>query len=64
MRGTKEFYELQRIFEKTYSHLRLDKENQDSNIPADHFYQNGEVNELFKSFMNGYALARCIYLNK
>lgn len=59
MSGTKEFYDLIAIFEKSkiaYGR-RLDKENkQDWNRKV--YYQDGETNRLFIAFVEGYALAK------
>jgi hypothetical protein len=54
---TAEFHELRDFFERVYKHHRLDRELKEMNkVKA--FYQNGEVNELFKAFMHGYQLGR------
>lgn len=63
-RGSKEFYEVIDSFEKTVSsgyigYVPSDFTKDDFN--NDTFYANGEVNKAFKSFMAGYAAAKCNY---
>ena len=58
--GSKEFYEVQAQFEKTFKHLRLDREAAGMNLQGA-FYQSGEANNLFKAYMHGYAHAKCEY---
>jgi len=63
MRGTKEFYELIEQFEKNVkrgdSHLYCsDLSRCGENEPAYCFYNNGNTNQLFHSFMLGYQLGK------
>jgi len=58
--NTKEFYDMQKEFERVYEGLRLDKEAKEF-YPKQHFYQNGEANDKFIAFMNGYQVAKSIY---
>lgn len=66
MRGTKEFYELQKQFEKdvkkiTYGH-KIQRENNPEIIPKDVFYQDGYINTLFLAYMHGYQLHKALTL--
>jgi len=59
MKGTKEFYELMIQFEKdvkniTYGHS-FEREKRDAKVPADVFYADGYINQLFHAYMLGYA---------
>ena len=63
-RGTKEFYEIQKSFEKAvqagffgYISGDLTKDNFSSTT----FYANGEVNTAFRVYMAGYAAGMCEY---
>lgn len=46
-------------FEQTYKGECFDKEDRKMQA-AGYYYCNGRVNELFRAYMNGYALAKCI----
>ena len=54
------------MFEKdvrkiTYGH-KIDRENlKDEKLPANVFYRDGHINELFRIYMLGYALAKNLY---
>jgi hypothetical protein len=58
----KEFEDLRKQFEVDlkkmgiYVSLRLDREPRDSH----YYYENGEVNNLFIAYMNGYQLAKSL----
>jgi hypothetical protein len=54
---SKEHYDLMAQFDKLFKHFRLDKENR-SEWSRGCIYQNGEVNELFKAFRQGYMLGK------
>lgn len=55
---TQEFYEVMKVFEKAIGKgCRLEKENKDL-WPKKLYYQSGEVNNLFISFLCGYALGK------
>lgn len=57
--NTKEHYELMDYFEKRTRH-RIDRENKELWAKG-HIYQNGEANQEFLVFREGYALAKSIY---
>lgn len=62
--GSKEHYEMLDSFEKSarlYLRGRFEREDK-SQWAKGNFYENGEVNQMFKVFSMGYAAARCIYL--
>lgn len=46
-------------FEQTYKGECFDKEDRGMRARG-HYYCNGRVNELFKAYMGGYALAKCM----
>lgn len=56
--GSKEHYDILKMFEKNYSHMRLDKESAEL---CGIVYQDGEVNKLYQSFILGYSFGRLIY---
>lgn len=63
-RGTKEFYEIQKSFEKAaksgvFGYVPSDFTKDDFNSST--FYANGEVNRVFLAYMAGYAAAKCEY---
>ncbi len=63
-RGTKEFYEVQKGFEKGvkdcfFGYMSSDFTKDDFNSST--FYANGEVNAAFWFYMAGYAAAKCEY---
>ena len=65
-RGTKEFYEIQKTFEKlvncgSFGYISSDLTKDDFNSTT--FYANGEVNTAFRVFMSGYSAARVEYQN-
>ncbi len=63
-RGTKEFYDVRDQFEKAvkagfFAYTSSDLTKDDFNSTT--FYANGEVNNAFRTFMTGYAVAKCEY---
>lgn len=56
---SKEVYDLMCSFEQTYKGECFDKEDRGMRARG-HYYCNGRVNELFKAYMGGYALAKCM----
>lgn len=62
MLETKEFYDLMAAFEKSKNihgyGRRLDREIDKSLWAKQVYYQNGDINQLFIAFMNGYSLAK------
>lgn len=56
---SKEHYELIEMFDKLYSHVRLDKEDK-AYWSKGNIYQNGEVNNLFLAFRHGVAYGKSI----
>lgn len=67
MRGTQEFDDLMKQFEldaKKYFRGRFDrvKKGDIAKQPAIHsFYEDGEINNLFRLYMMGYAYAKCLF---
>lgn len=59
---TQEFYDLMSTFEHTHKHLRLDREIR-GDTPTGYWYQSGETNEVFKTYLEGYMNGRSVYLN-
>jgi len=59
---TQEHIDMMATFEREFSG-RKDKESK-SLWPMGRIYADGQVNELFLAYRKGYALARCVYLNK
>lgn len=64
--NTKEFYDLMTSFEKSIktgklylTSYRLDKEDR-VEWAGGHYYQNGEVNNTFVSFVHGYQMAKAM----
>ena len=57
MNKTKEMYDLMSEFEKFQKYGRFDKEEK-VNWERGVYYQNGVINDLFNTFMGGYALAK------
>ncbi|WP_225783384.1 hypothetical protein [Xenophilus sp. Marseille-Q4582] len=55
---TAEHYELMTMFERTRRGARLDKETKDL-WPRGIIYQDGQVNEQFSAYRQGYAYAQC-----
>ena len=63
-RGTKEFYEIKKGFEKSlkdgfFGYLPSDLTEDDFNSTT--FYANGQVNTAFRVYMAGYAAAKHEY---
>lgn len=63
-RGTKEFYEIQKSFEKAaqagmFGYISGDFTKDDFNSST--FYANGTVNAAFRAYMAGYAAGMCEY---
>lgn len=61
--STKEFFDLQKDFEKTFKYLRIDREVDKDWHRRGYFYQNGETNNAFKAFLHGYQLGRLNYMH-
>jgi len=68
MTGTKEFYELMNMFEREtkqlmYGHRveRYTREEKE-HIPANQFYTDGFVNDMFQAFMSGYQYRKALEL--
>ncbi len=59
MLNSGELYEVMNQFEKVRVRGRLDKEAFEY-WKAGHYYQNGEVNELFRFFLHGYSCGKCV----
>lgn len=59
MLKTKEQYDMMTQFEKEYKHWRLDKEPKDI-WSKGHYYQHGELNNLFLAYQKGYALGKTV----
>lgn len=60
--GSKEFYEVQSQFEKDFrKHFygRLDREAR-GGCPNTNFYQDGQVNELFRAYMLGVGYGKLV----
>jgi len=66
MKGTKEFYDLQKNFEKfifsKQCHIRF---NDIVRAPRDanYFYEDGKMNECFIMYMAGYSNGKCEHIN-
>ena len=60
--GSKEHQEILENFEKNFSDLRLDKEENKQLWRKGIVYQNGETNKLYNVFILGYGFARVVYL--
>ena len=63
-RGTKEFYEVKKAFEKAVKHGSCGYVSGDFTeeiFNPTTFYANGEMNTAFRIFMEGYAAAKCEY---
>lgn len=54
---SKEHEDLMKMFEKIYSHLRLDREDRRM-WSKKIIYQNGEANELFLAYRAGYSYGK------
>lgn len=52
-----EFYDLLEMFERIYSHMRLDRETQEF-WSKGQIYQSGETNNLFIAYRHGYVFAK------
>jgi len=66
-KGDKEFYELQKQFEKVINKIghgqtyyRLDKTSQNDKVPEGIFYNDGYTNAMFHAYMMGYENAKCL----
>lgn len=59
MRGTKEFEDLQKQFEKDIKEITygrtIEREQKSDNLPSDVFYTDGYINQMFRAYMLGYA---------
>ena len=64
MKGTKEHYELMGQFEKDAKNLfyghKVERVGRDEKVPANQFYHDGYVNNMFIAYMAGYQLHKCI----
>jgi hypothetical protein len=60
MLKSKEHYDLMAQFEKEYKGLRLDREKSKDLWAIGQVYENGQTNELFIAFRNGYSLAKLL----
>lgn len=56
---SKEHYELLNEFEKTFSHLRFDKEEK-TLWSQGYIYQNGEANQLFLAYRHGFSFGKAV----
>lgn len=62
MKGTKEFYEVQEVFEKYIQssacsiYFGCEIVRADKNLK--HFYENGKLNDAFVLFMAGYSMGK------
>jgi hypothetical protein len=61
MLNTKEHYELMAQFDREFKHLRLDKEEK-ALWSGGHIYQNGDVNNLFLAYRQGYTFGKSVSL--
>lgn len=61
--GTKEFDDIVINFEKQFSHMRLDKETKEW-WSRGQVYANGETNNAYCAFRQGYALGRVVYMHE
>lgn len=65
MRGTQEFDDLMEQFEKDAKKVfrgrfdRVKKEDLNKQPAIFSFYEDGQVNDLFRAYMMGYAYAKC-----
>lgn len=59
MLGSKEHYELMTMFEKEFSHRRLERENKEL-WKIGVVYQDGHVNDLFKAYRQGCAYGQMV----
>ena len=59
MLHTKEHHELMQQFEKEFPYLRLDREPKEL-WPKSIIYQDGEVNQLFLAYRQGYSFGKTI----
>lgn len=59
---SQEHIDLMAMFEREFGG-RKDKEPKNL-WTMGRIYQDGQVNDLFLAYRKGYALARCVYLNK
>lgn len=60
--ATKEHYEIMAMFEKEMKGFRLDKEAK-QDWTRGIIYQDGQVNQYFRIYRKGYALAKQTYQN-
>lgn len=61
--GSKEHEDMLKIFEKSFSHMRLDREKDKESWRHGNVYECGETNQLYKAFISGYSAGRCVYIN-
>lgn len=67
MLGSKEFYDVMALFEKTllqavFVSAKIEREPKE-NWKKQYYYTNGEVNNLFKVFLWGYQCGKAEYQN-
>lgn len=66
MKGTKEYEELSKIFEKTITSknspvwVSAQDKFMRASKDSSHFYENGQINDLFYAFMLGYQYAKSL----
>ena len=58
---TREHYDIIDAFEKAFNHLPTAKESKEL-WPKGHVYCNGEANNLFLAYRQGYAAGRAEYI--
>jgi hypothetical protein len=64
LRGTKEFYDIQHSFEKAVDSGELGYITSDFTKDTSSkfsFYANGAVNQAFRAYIAGYAVAKSLY---
>lgn len=55
--ASKEFHDLMNDFDREFKTHKLDREFR-IDFPRKIYYQNGETNNLFKAYLQGYSLAK------
>jgi len=60
--GSKEHSDILNEFEKLYCYCRLDREINKDLWRKGQVYESGETNNLYKAFIAGYSLGRCVYI--
>lgn len=59
--GTQEHENVMKMFEKKYGKCKLEREKKEF-WPRGNLYCNGVINEAFRNFLDGYAMARLMAL--